>query len=146
MASTFQADLDLALASLASGRAKLVGGLEPLTDADLSRARRGGWAIGRILEHLVESENLYTTAVSAIRKRSVPGLPPSTCTGQPMDEILCRLDSSRRALLTATRGITEEEFYRLEKLGREEYSVLSILENAAHHDEEHALQIVQTLA
>jgi hypothetical protein len=55
-------------------------------------------------------------------------------------DILCRLDSSRSALLSALDGVDEERFYQLRHMGHEEYSVLSVLENAAAHDREHAGQ------
>ena len=42
-------------------------------------------------------------------------------------------------------GIDEETFYRLGNLGYEEYSVLSMLENEANHEREHAAQITKTL-
>jgi hypothetical protein len=146
MTSTFASDLKLALTSLNATRAHLVATAQPLTLADLERARRGGWPVRRILEHVIEAENLYAAAVATIRKQPGPSLSSSSCAGEPADEILCRLDTSRRALLNAANGVTEDDFYRIEKLGRDEYSVLSILENAAHHDEEHARQIAATIA
>ena len=57
-----------------------------------------------------------------------------------------RLDASRRALLAALDGVDEESFYRLRVVGHEEYSVLSVLENAANHDREHGEQVRATLA
>ena len=47
---------------------------------------------------------------------------------------------------TAIDHVKEEDFYRLQTIGHEEYSVLSILENVASHDREHAEQIRKTLA
>jgi hypothetical protein len=63
-----------------------------------------------------------------------------------VDEILCILDSSRGALLRTIDGVDEDAFYRLERLGHEEYSILSALENVAHHDHEHVGQISATVA
>jgi len=34
-----------------------------------------------------------------------------------------------------------ETFYELRRVGHEEYSVLSVIENVANHDHEHAAQI-----
>ena len=34
-----------------------------------------------------------------------------------------------------------ETFYELKRVGHEEYSVVSLLENVASHDQEHAAQI-----
>ena len=39
-----------------------------------------------------------------------------------------------------------ETFYELRKVGHEEYSILSVLENIANHDREHAEQIRNILA
>jgi hypothetical protein len=41
--------------------------------------------------------------------------------------------------------VKKEDFYRLQAIGHEEYSVLSILENVASHDREHADQIRRTI-
>ena len=53
---------------------------------------------------------------------------------------------SRTALLKALGALemdpkAYETFYELKKVGHEEYSVLSVLENVASHDHEHAAQI-----
>jgi hypothetical protein len=37
--------------------------------------------------------------------------------------------------------MASEKFYEVKPVGHEEYSVLSVLENVAHHDREHADQI-----
>jgi len=145
-ATDFQADLDAVTTDMTNARAGLVSTAHSLSDADLDRARRGGWAIRRVLEHVIEFEWLCAMAVAAIRKQPVPEKPSTSCEGQPSDEILCMLDSARHALLTTVAGVDEETFYRLERLGREEYSVLSALENVAHHDHEHAEQINAILA
>jgi hypothetical protein len=42
--------------------------------------------------------------------------------------------------------VTEDEFYEVRQLGREEYSVLSLLENVELHDNEHSAQIEQIRA
>jgi hypothetical protein len=141
MSSTFAADLESALADLASSRAGLVSAVQPLSPADLERARRGGWPVHRILEHVIESEWMYAQAAAYLCGQPAPERGQSSCTGQPADEILCLLDSSRTALLGAVEGVSEDAFYEIKRLGHEEYSVLSILENAAAHDREHAGQI-----
>jgi hypothetical protein len=61
------------------------------------------------------------------------------------------LAECRSALLTEIEGIDEDTFYTLKRLLNEEghgqtYSVLSVLENIARHDREHASQIREILA
>ena len=58
---------------------------------------------------------------------------------------------TRKALLNALEELemdpmSSEKFYELRKVGHEEYSVLSVLENVANHDREHAEQIRNILA
>lgn len=144
--ATFDADLESVTADIANARAELVSAVQRLSDADLDRAWRGGWAIRRVLEHVIEFEWLCVMAIATLRKEPVPERPSVSCDGQPMDEILCMLDSSRGALLRTIDGVDEDSFYRLERLGREEYSILSALENVAHHDHEHIGQISATVA
>ena len=62
-----------------------------------------------------------------------------------MQDAVGALAASRGALLTALDGIDEASFYRLSAVGREEYSVISVLENPAHHDREHAQQLRATV-
>lgn len=143
---TFEAHLHVALADMTTARADLVSAVQVLLPEDLHRARRGGWPIARVIEHVIESDYLYAMAASAIRRQPAAARGETSCAGQPVDEVLCRLEAGRAALLAAARDVTEDDFYRIERLGREEYSVLSILENAAAHDHEHAGQIRAILA
>jgi hypothetical protein len=55
------------------------------------------------------------------------------------------LGATRQAVIDTTSQVEERDFYRLQTIGHEEYSVLSILENVANHDREHAEQIRRTL-
>jgi len=139
--STFSLDLEAALADLASARADLVRSVEALPPDGLERARRGGWSVRRILEHVIESEWMYAQAAAYLCGGGAPERGPADCAGQPVDEIICMLDSSRRALLKAIDGVSEDAFYEIKRLGREEYSALSLLENVAAHDREHAAQV-----
>ena len=138
---TFEADRDAVLADMTSARADLVSAIQPLSPEDLDRARRGGWPVRRVIEHVIESDYMYAVAASAIRRQPVAPRGETSCAGQPVDEILCRLEAGRTALLAAVKDTAEEDFYRLEKLGHEEYSILSLLENTAMHDREHSAQI-----
>lgn len=143
---TFPADLESILGDLTHDRADLVTTVQALADGDLDRARRGGWSVRRVLEHVIQSENLYAVLVTHLRELPVAQRGPVSCAGLPVPEILCQLDSSRGALLSALDGVDEERFYQLRQMGHEEYSVLSVLENAAAHDREHAGQIRATMA
>ncbi len=144
--STFEADLDVALRDLTDARADLVSTVERLSSPDLDRARRGGWPISRVIEHAIEHDYMMAMGASAVRGQPVGPRGEMSCDGQPVDEIICRMESGRVALLASVKDVTEEQFYLLLKLGHEEFSVLSILENAAHHDREHADQIRSILA
>lgn len=137
----FIADLEALTIDVTNARADLVSAVQRLSDGDLDKARRGGWTVRRVLEHVIESEWLYATLVFYLQDRRAPERQDTSCSGQPVDEILCMLDSSRNALLQALDGVSEEAFYDVQRVGHEEYSVLSVLENAANHDREHAAQI-----
>ncbi len=141
MTGGFERDLAAARSELDAARQELLGVAEALSDADLDRARRGGWTVRRVLEHVIQSEWLYARLVAHLRE--LLGAPGETRSGAPASatDALQRLDASRRALLAALEGVDEESFYRLRTVGHEEYSVFSVLENAAHHDREHAEQV-----
>ncbi|MGH2671173.1 MAG: hypothetical protein ACRDH5_19025, partial [bacterium] len=64
-----------------------------------------------------------------------PSAPSSTAEARE------QLDSSGAAFRSALVGVSEDAFYTVRPVGHEEYSVLSLLENVAHHDEEHCIQI-----
>ena len=140
----FTLDLESALADLTAARADLVSAVQPLSSAGLERARRGGWPIHRILEHVLQSEWLYAQAAAHLCGNPVPERGATACAGQAADEILCLLDTSRTALLKAIDSVSEDAFYEIKRLGHEEYSVLSLLENTAAHDREHAAQVHAT--
>jgi hypothetical protein len=58
---------------------------------------------------------------------------------------------SRKALIKALGSLEEdvaayETFYEVRKVGHEEFSVLSLLENVASHDREHTDQIRSILS
>ncbi len=140
MPTEFERDLEQARRELDAARSELLGVVDGLSEGDLDRARRGGWTVGRVLEHVIQSEWLYARLVAHLRERLVPG---DAVSGAPSSvaDAAQRLDASRRALLAALDGVDEESFYRLRVVGHEEYSVVSVLENAAHHDREHAGQV-----
>jgi hypothetical protein len=141
MTADFRSDLESLLADLNAARAGLVSAAHALSDGDLDRARRGGWSVRRVFEHVIHSEWLYARLVYHLRGLSTPDLQPESGSPATVDDAICRLDSSRFALLQAVDGVDEESFYRLGRIGHEEYSVMSVLENAAQHDREHLEQI-----
>src|SRR5205823_13621274 len=52
-------DLHAALRDMEAGRDALLAVVTPLTAQDLGHARRGGWTIERVLQHVIESEQTY---------------------------------------------------------------------------------------
>jgi uncharacterized damage-inducible protein DinB len=72
---TFDLDLETVTSDLTGARAELVSAVQRLSDTDLDRARRGGWAIRRVLEHVIEFEWLCVMAIATLRKEPVPERP-----------------------------------------------------------------------
>lgn len=142
----FQDDLRTAKEDLELARRELLDVVNSLDDADLDRARRGGWPVRRVLEHVIQSEWLY--ARLALHLRDLPQ-PEGATQDTDVPSIaggVANLNASREALVTAIGGVDEETFYRLGTVGHEEYSVLSLLENVVLHDKEHAPQVKDILA
>jgi uncharacterized damage-inducible protein DinB len=150
MTRTFHKDLASSQEAIRLARDELLRVIDSLNRADLERARKGGWTIARVLEHIIHSENLYAQATAylvgtqavAARENSTPS---STSEARRM------LLDGRKALLGALAEIEVdpmgyETFYEIKKMGHEEYSVLSVLENVASHDREHAEQVRSILA
>ena len=52
-------DLARVVTDLKRERAALFRTLRPIEAGDFDRARPGGWSIGRVAQHLVESDVLY---------------------------------------------------------------------------------------
>lgn len=142
--SDFDADKKQLLEDLAKSRAELLAAVETLRPQDLVRARRGSWSIARILEHILHSERLYTQLTSTFSGRPSSVKDPDEFTSGAAAAVA--LGTSRQAFLDAVGDVREDDFYRLQTIGHEEYSVLSILENNAAHDREHAEQLRKTVA
>lgn len=140
MPDEFERDIEDNRNALSEARAELLAVVRGLRDGELDRARRGGWSVRKVLEHLVQSEWLYARLVQHLRGPAVQG---DIVSGAPasVQDAEDRLSASRAALLAAVEGVDEESFYRLSAVGHEEYSILSVLENAANHDREHAEQV-----
>src|SRR2546428_8101913 len=141
MTTTFESDLTSAREALESARGDLLAVVDALSAADLTVARRGGWPVARVLHHVVQSDWLYTGAMGYLNERpSSPGRMPSS-TPETASEARGQLEASGGAFRSALEGVTEESFYTVRPVGHEEYSVISLLENIAHHDGEHTDQI-----
>ena len=142
--TTFDSDLQTALNDMSAARAPLVSAVQALSDADLDRVKRGGWPIHRVITHAIEHDYYMSMFVASARgQRADMGDP--ACSGQPIGEILRRMEQGRDALLNAAKDIAEDEFYILQKLGHDEFSPITALENAAAHDREHAAQLTTIL-
>jgi DinB superfamily len=142
--SEFDSEKDALLSDLKKSRAALNEVVAGLSADDLSSARRGSWPVSKILDHVVHSERLYAQVVSVFSGVGT-SVEPSGTPSTPA-EALARLEATRSALLDGISRVKEEDFYRLQMIGHEEYSVLSVLENVANHDREHAEQIRRTIA
>lgn len=121
---------------------KLVSGV---AESDLTRSRRGGWTVARVLQHVLESERAYARIATRILGVLLPDSATDTSSIIKAEAIAEMLRASREGLLAAVEGADEESFYRLERVGHEEYSIASLLENVASHDREHAIQIQRIL-
>jgi hypothetical protein len=140
----FERDLARCNAELQAARDELLAVVGGLRDSDLDRAPRGHWPARQILRHIVWHEQVYVRYIAHLRGGGTDGEMPDF-TPASVDDALRLLGESRQAIADGTKGIDEETFYRLGNLGYEEYSVLSMLENEANHEREHAAQITKTL-
>ena len=109
-----------------------------------SNAPRGQWPVRRVLEHVIWHEQVYVRMAAHMRGQPSPGDMPDY-TPSTVSDAIEKLAESRRALLDGIEGVDEETFYRLGKMGFEEYSIVSMLENESNHEREHAAQIKKTL-
>jgi uncharacterized damage-inducible protein DinB len=139
----FDTDKAQLLNDLQESRGQLNDIVSKLSTDNLSSARRGSWPVSKILDHVLHSERLYAQLISVftgVGSSIEPTGSPSTSA-----EALTALETTRKAVLDGVGHVKEADFYRLQTIGHEEYSVLSILENVASHDREHAEQIRKTL-
>ena len=124
-------------------RVDLLGVVGRLDANDMESVRRGSWPVSRILIHVIDSERIYTQLISVFNGK--PAVTAETGELDGPEAVKSSLGATRACLLEAISGVEEKDFYRLQTMGHEEYSVLSILENVASHDHEHAEQIRKTL-
>jgi hypothetical protein len=145
MSEEFDGDLARCRADLDTARAELLGVLSSVTDNAIDSAPRGHWPPRRILEHVIWHEQVYVRFIASIRGAPIAGQMPDY-TPASVDDARRLLSESRAALLAGVEGVDEDTFYRLTRLGFEEYSIVSMLENEANHEREHGDQITKTLS
>ncbi len=139
--SEFEHDLSKANEDAAQARTDLLAVLRDLKDADLDKERRGGWSVRKVLEHAIHSEVLYGRLARHLRELPQPEGEAATVPPATVADAISALEHSRTALVDAIDGVDEDTFYTMHVVGHEEYSILSLLENVALHDREHAPQI-----
>lgn len=127
--SDFDFDKSALLRDLDASHKTLLEVVRHLNTDDLTRARRGSWTVSRILAHVLHSERLYTQLLSVFSGEPANPAPADSHKETPA-ALANALQSSRAALLSAVNSVGEDDFYRLQTMGHEEYSVLSILETS----------------
>lgn len=142
--SEFESDKATLMGDLIEARTELDGVVANLNTSDMERVRRGSWPVARILDHVIDSERLYAQLISAFNGNPATSAEKGEITSP--EAVTTALGATRAGLLEAISSVQEKDFYRLQTIGHEEYSVLSILENVASHDREHAEQIRKTVA
>ncbi len=145
MTCSFHSDLASSKEAIRLARDGLLAVVDSLSRSDLENARKGGWPVRKVLEHVIHSERLYAQAVAFLVGAQVQSGSERTPPASAAEARTMLLDS-RKALLNALMGLDAdprayETFYELRRVGHEEYSVLSVLENVASHDREHVDQI-----
>jgi DinB superfamily len=145
MTCSYHRDLASSQEAIRLSRDELLRVIDALSRADFDRGRKGGWPVRRVLVHVIFSEQLYAQATAYLCGAQTPLRRETSEPGSPSEARTMLLDS-RKTLLKALEELEldpmgYEKFYELRKVGHEEYSVLSVLENVANHDREHAEQI-----
>ena len=128
---------------MAGARRELLALVTAASAGDLARSRPGGWTLGRVLHHVIESDAIYAKMLAHQCARSAPDID----TREPLDgaDAATKLAATRTAVEAMADGIDDETLYRLVRFGHEEYSPLSVLENIASHDRDHFGQMVELM-
>jgi phosphinothricin acetyltransferase len=136
-------DLARVLNDMRDQRTHLLAVIAPLTPDDLRAQRPGGWSVGRVLQHVIDSEAIYAKLLAHQYGKTAP----ECGTSEPADgaAAVAALDCTRAAVQQMADGIDADTLYRLVRFGHDEYSPLSVLENVAAHDHEHIGQIAELL-
>jgi uncharacterized damage-inducible protein DinB len=141
----FHRDLDDNLNTIKQARSELLKKVRGLTADDLQHVRRGGWSVQQVLRHVIDSEVAYAKVIAFLR-----GNPQDLANASDSDvasgaAAAQALERIRHETLSLLDGVDEGAFYELRALGKEQYSIVSVLENVASHDHEHLEQISKTL-
>jgi phosphinothricin acetyltransferase len=141
--ASFHSDLRRVADDMRDARARLLALIGRLSPDDLARSRPGGWSAGRVLQHVIESEAVYVKLLA----HQTGGAAPELASDEPAtaSDASSMLAATRDAVERMIDGISEATLYRLTKIGHEEYSPLSVLENIASHDRDHVTQIEDLL-
>ena len=142
----FQRDLAENLQAITVARDALLKQLRLLGNDDLRSTRRGGWSIQEVLRHVIDAEISYTKVVGFLRSRPVDLANATDDDVASPQAAAAALERARETLVALLDGVDEGTFYELRALGREQYSIVSVLENVASHDHEHLEQIARTIA
>jgi uncharacterized damage-inducible protein DinB len=141
MSEQFDRDIAQAKRDIGDARAALLDALGSLNDSDLGREARPGSTVGQTLEHVIHSEVLYARLAYHLRDIDQVAEEPLTKHPDSVADAVHALEESRTSLVAAIEGVDEETFYKPHIVGREEQTVLGLLEQVAEHDRAHAAQI-----
>ena len=134
-------DLKRTLDDMVAARTTLAARVAPLDAKTMALGAAGGWTVARTLQHVIEAEATYAKLLAHLTQGTAPGL----ATDEPSDgaSAAAAMQACRDAVLALTADVDDETLYRLVRLGHEEYSVLSVLQNIASHDRDHLAQITE---
>jgi len=142
-ATNAERDLAGLLHQMRTDREAMLATIGRIEHGGMAVERPGGWSVARVLQHVIEAENNYAKLLAYLT-----GKPALECdTSPPADGAAARhaLAATRSAVEEMIDDIDAETLYALKRVGHEEYSPLSVLENIALHDREHVEQIASLL-
>lgn len=143
MSAEFDRDRKAALAEAHAAREEFLAVVRGLNDADLRVGRRGSWTVAGVIRHVIDADWMHGRGIAHLREAEAPerALAEEVEGSRRVEEALALLGVSGERLFAAVDEVDEETFYRLRKVGGQEWSVLGFLEGSADHDREHASQI-----
>ena len=145
MESDFETELAEATSAMTAARAAFADFIGGLEDADLERGRRGHWTVAQVLEHVFQSDEHYYRTILQLREASPSQSDAFATTPSTASQWAEALRAACDAIVQASEGVDEATFYRLGGHPRQQYSVLSVIENVTLHDHEHSAQIAQAV-
>lgn len=144
--SEFERELNENLDAMERVRAELLHAVGTLGGDDLARVRRGSWSVQEVLRHVIDSEVAYAKVIGFLRSTTTDLANASEDDVVSGPAAVAALERVRAVTLDLLNGVDEATFYELRALGKEQYSIVSVLENVASHDHEHLGQITKTLS